>query len=150
MRTALFTGSFDPFTVGHHSIVKRLASIFDRIVIGVGINQRKQCSATPQERVDSIRRLYEGHQNIEVVAFSDCVVDLAKRTNADCIVKGVRNVKDFEYEREQADINRLIGGVETMLLMAEPQLASVSSSTVRELKAFGKPVDRFIPTPDSL
>ena len=146
----MFTGSFDPFTIGHHSIVKRLTAIFDKVVIGVGINESKQYSATIGERVENIRQLYRNHDNIDVVAFDDCAVDLAKRTHADCIVKGVRNVKDFEYERNQADINRLLGGVETMLIMAEPQLASISSSVVRELKAFGKPVDRLVPTPDNI
>ncbi len=141
----MFTGSFDPFTIGHDSIVRRIVPLFDRIVIGVGINGRKHCMASPEDRVMTIQRIYAGNGNIEVVAFSDCAIDLAKRTGAQCIVRGVRNVRDFEYERDQAEINRMIGGIETLLLFAEPQLACLSSSAVRELTAFGKNVDELLP-----
>ena len=147
MKTGLFVGTFDPFTVGHQSVVRRALCIFDRLVIGVGINTGKNPLLKPEERVQAISRLYDGDDRVQVVAYDGLTVDLAQECGAVAIVKGVRSAKDFEYEREQADINRLIthGEVETLLLLAEPQLASVSSSMVRELRHFGLDVSRFLP-----
>lgn len=145
MKTGIFTGSFDPFTVGHDDIVRRALPLFDRIVIGVGYNERKKTMLTPAERVAAIAALYAGEPRIEVRSYSDLTVDFARREQAGFIIKGVRSVKDFEYEREQADINRRIGGVETILLYAAPQFESVSSSMVRELMHFGRDVSEFLP-----
>ena len=145
MKTGIFTGSFDPFTVGHDDIVRRALPLFDRIVIGVGYNERKKTMFTPDERVAAIAALYAGEPRIEVRSYSDLTVDFARREQAGFIIKGVRSVKDFEYEREQADINRRIGGVETILLYAAPQFESVSSSMVRELMHFGRDVSAFLP-----
>ncbi|MDO4311048.1 MAG: pantetheine-phosphate adenylyltransferase [Prevotella sp.] len=145
MKTGIFTGSFDPFTVGHDDIVRRALPLFDRIVIGVGYNERKKTMLTPDERVAAIATLYAGEPRIEVRSYSDLTVDFARREQAGFIIKGVRSVKDFEYEREQADINRRIGGVETVLLYAAPQFESVSSSMVRELMHFGRDVSEFLP-----
>ena len=145
MKTGIFVGSFDPFTAGHDSIVRRALPLFDRIVIGVGVNVNKKYMYTADVRVADIANLYEDEPRIEVKAYSDLAVDFAKREGARFIIKGVRSVKDFEYEREQADINRQIGGIETILLYAEPKYESVSSSMVRELIHFGMDVSRFIP-----
>ena len=145
MKTGIFVGSFDPFTIGHDDIVKRTLPLFDRLVIGVGVNERKQCMLTAEERVARIRRLYADEPNISVEAYADLTVDLAKRVGASFIVKGVRSVKDFEYEREQAEINRQLTGIETILLYADAAKASISSSVVRELAHFGKDVSGFLP-----
>lgn len=145
MKTGIFTGSFDPFTVGHDDIVRRALPLFDRIVIGVGYNERKKTMLTPDERVAAIATLYAGEPRIEVRSYSDLTVDFARREQAGFIIKGVRSVKDFEYEREQADINRRIGGVETVLIYADPKFSSVSSSMVRELMHFGRDVSEFLP-----
>lgn len=144
-RTAVFTGSFDPFTAGHDSIVRRALPLFDKIVIGVGVNVHKKYLYDTEVRVADIASLYEDEPRIEVKAYSDLAVDFAKREGARFIIKGVRSVKDFEYEREQADINRQIGGIETILLYAEPKYESVSSSMVRELIHFGMDVSAFLP-----
>lgn len=146
MTTGIFTGSFDPFTTGHDDIVRRSLPLFDRIVIGIGINERKQYMLTLDERIKAISDLYGDEPKIEVKAYSDLTVDFAKRENATYIIKGIRSMKDFEYEREQADINRMIGGVETLLLIADPKLSSVSSSMVRELIHFGRDTSEFIPS----
>lgn len=143
--TGIFTGSFDPFTIGHDDIVRRALPLFDRIVIGIGVNEHKKYSQTTEERIENISRLYAEEPKIEVKAYGDLTVDFAKRESAHYIIKGVRSMKDFEYEREQAEINRRIGGVETLLLFAEPQLASISSSMVRELMHFGRDVSEFLP-----
>ena len=143
--TGIFTGSFDPFTIGHDDIVRRALPLFSRIVIGVGVNERKQYMLSAEERCAAIRRIYEGEEKIEVKAYSDLTVDFARREGAAYIIKGVRSVKDFEYEREQADINRQLSGVETLLLYSDPRYSSVSSSMVRELIHFGQDVSRYLP-----
>ena len=145
MKAGIFVGSFDPFTIGHDDIVKRALPLFDRLVIGVGVNDRKQCMLTAEERVARIRRLYADEPNISVEAYADLTVDLAKRVGASFIGKGVRRVKDLEYEREQAEINRQLTGIETILLYADATKASISSSVVRELAHFGKDVSGFLP-----
>ena len=143
--TGIFTGSFDPFTVGHDDILRRALPLFSRIVIGVGVNERKQYMQSADERCAAIRRIYEDEEKIEVKAYSDLTVDFARREGAAYIIKGVRSVKDFEYEREQADINRQLSGVETLLLYSDPRYSSVSSSMVRELIHFGQDVSRYLP-----
>ena len=145
MTTAVFPGSFDPFTVGHDAIVRRALPLFDRIIIGVGVNVRKQYLYSADKRVEDIARLYAAEPKVEVKAYSGLLVDFARQEGARFIVKGVRSVKDFEYEREQADINLKIGGLDTLLLFSEPQYQSVSSSMVRELLHFGRDVSEFIP-----
>lgn len=140
-------GSFDPFTVGHDSIVTRALPLFDRLVIGVvGDQVHKPDMPSAEERMKAIKELYKDEPAIEVKPYYGLAVDFAKAEGAHYIIKGVRSVKDFEYEREQADINRQIsGGIETLLLFAEPELASVSSSMVRELKHFGVDVSPYLP-----
>ncbi len=148
-RTGIFVGSFDPFTIGHDSIVRRALPLFDRLVIGVvGDHVQKPDIRPAEERIRAIMQLYAEIPAIEVKPYFGLAVDFARSENAHFIVKGVRSVKDFEYEREQADINRQISGgqVETILFYAEPQLSSVSSSMVRELQHFGLDVSSFIPS----
>lgn len=147
MATAIFVGSFDPFTIGHQSVVNRALPLFDRLVIGVGVNERKQCMFTAEQRVEAIRQLYAHDARVVVDSYSDLTISFARRHQATFVVKGVRNVRDFEYEREQADINRRLSGLETVLLYAEPGLDSISSSMVRELAHFGQDVSAFIPQP---
>ena len=145
MNKGLFVGSFDPFTIGHDSIVRRALPLFDHIIIGVGVNERKKYMLDAEERVMRIKRLYAEEPKIEVKAYSDLTIDFARREQATYIIKGVRSVKDFEYEREQADVNRLLSGVETIFLYAEPQLSSISSTMVRELQHFGRDISEFLP-----
>lgn len=145
MNKGFFVGSFDPFTIGHDSIVRRALPLFDHIIIGVGVNERKKYMLSAEERVKRIKRLYADEPKIEVKAYSDLTIDFARREQATYIIKGVRSVKDFEYEREQADVNRLLSGVETIFLYAEPQLSSISSSMVRELQHFGRDISKFLP-----
>ena len=145
MKTGIFVGSFDPFTIGHDSIVRRALPLFDKIVIGIGANSPKKHLFSDEERLASIHEIYADEPKVSVKIFDDLTVSFAKREQADFIIKGIRSVKDFEYEREQADFNRKLTGIETVLLFSEPQLASVSSSMVRELILFGVDVSEFIP-----
>jgi pantetheine-phosphate adenylyltransferase len=148
MRIGLFTGTFDPFTIGHKSIADRALPLFDKLIIAVALSNNKHTTEEIEERVNSIRNIYADVDNIEVKAYSDLTTDMAKREGAGFIVRGVRSVKDFEYEREQADINHRLSGIETILFFSEPNLSSVSSSMVRELKSFGKDVSEFLPKKD--
>jgi len=146
MRTGIFVGSFNPFTVGHNSIVTRVLPLFDRLVIGVvGDQVHKPDMPSAEERIRAIANLYQDEPRIEVKPYYGLAVDFAREEGASFIVKGVRSVKDFEYEREQADINRQLSGIETILLFAEPQFSSISSSMVRELQHFGVNVSEFLP-----
>lgn len=144
-KIALFPGTFDPFTVGHANIVKRALPLFDKIVIAVGINDSKRPLYPTERRVEFISSLYENESRIEVVSYDDLTIDLAHRINANYILRGLRSVKDFEYERDVAAMNRKLGGVETILMLTEPQHAAVSSSVVRELIRYGRDVSEFLP-----
>jgi len=147
VRTAFFPGTFDPFTTGHASIVDRALRLFDRVVIGVGRNTSKTgCDTDADRRAEAIRRLYDTDSRVGVTVFSGLAVDAARAAGACCAVKGVRSVKDFEYERDMADLNRQLSGLETVILYSLPELSAVSSSAVRELQAFGADVSAFLPT----
>ncbi|MBE6281126.1 MAG: pantetheine-phosphate adenylyltransferase [Bacteroides sp.] len=145
MRKAIFPGTFDPYTLGHHSIVKRALTFMDEVVVGIGINEGKHCLLPVEKRVEMIQRLYADEPRVKVVAYSGLTVDFAKEQDAGFIVRGIRSVKDFEYEESIADINRKLSGIETIFLFTEPELSSVSSSVVRELLHYGKDVSMFLP-----
>lgn len=147
MRTGVFVGSFNPFTIGHHSIVTRALPLFDRLVIGVvGDQVYKPGMPSVDERMAAIKALYADEPSIEVKPYFGLAVDFAKEEGANYIIKGVRSVRDFEYEREQADINRQLSGVETVLLFSEPHMSSISSTMVRELQHFGVDVSAYLPS----
>ncbi len=142
---AFFAGSFDPFTVGHASIVERGLNMFDEIVIGVGINTLKTSVEEAERRATRIIRLYENEPRVIVSTYAGLTVDAARESGASCLLRGVRSVKDFEYERDMADVNRQLSGLETVLLYSLPEQSAVSSSIVRELQAFGKDVSHYLP-----
>ena len=143
--TGIFTGSFDPYTIGHDDILRRALPLFDHIVIGIGVNERKSYMQSAEERMKTIKAIYADEPKVEVKTYNDLTIDFARRENASYIIKGVRSVKDFEYERDQADINRQLSGIETLLLYADPRYSAVSSSMVRELIHFVQDVSRFLP-----
>ena len=145
-RIALFAGSFDPFTIGHKSIVDRALPLFDEIVIGVGVNSGKRGHDTAENRCGSIEAVYAAERRVRVVTFDGLTVDAARREGAQFLLRGVRSVVDFEYERQLADINRNISGIESVLIYALPELASVSSSMVRELAGYGVDVSEYLPS----
>lgn len=143
-KRALFAGSFNPFTIGHASIVARTLSLCDEIVIGIGVNSQKNERET-DPNFERICRLYENDNRIKVIKYSGLTVDLARRYEVDFMVRGIRNMADFEYENNLAQINRKISGIETIFLPSLPELTFVSSSMVRELESYGKDVSKFLP-----
>lgn len=145
MKRAIFPGSFDPFTLGHHSIVKRTLAFVDEVIVGIGFNEGKKGFLPLEKRVEMIRALYADEPRVKVLPYSGLTVDFAREQGADMIVRGIRSVKDFEYEESIADINRKLSGIETVFLFTEPELSSVSSSVVRELVHYGKDVSTFLP-----
>lgn len=143
-RTALFAGSFNPFTIGHKSIVDRTLSICDRVVIGLGANPDKPDDSV-DARIKAIERVYADDPRVTVGRYSGLTVDFARECGADFMVRGVRSVADFEYERNLADVNLHISGIETLLLTSMPELSYISSSMVRELASHGRDVTEYLP-----
>lgn len=145
MKRAIFPGTFDPFTVGHASIVKRALTFMDEIVIGIGINDAKRTWFPIEDRVKMISDYYADEIGITVMAYEEITVDFAQKQGAKFIIRGIRTVNDFEYEATIADINRKLSGIETILLFTEPELSAVSSTIVRDLLKYGKDVSSFLP-----
>lgn len=141
--TAIFPGSFNPFTIGHASIVERGLGIFSRIIIAIGENISKD-SSERETRLEAIRELYSDEPRVEVISYHGLTAELARERNA-VILRGVRSMNDFESERTLADINRRIAGIETVLLYSLPEMESISSSMVRELHHFGADITPYIP-----
>lgn len=144
-RIALFPGTFDPFTIGHESLVRRGLELMDKIVIAIGVNEAKNSYFSLEKRLDIIRQLYKDNDRVIVESYDSLTIDFAKHVNAKYILRGIRSVVDFEYEKTIADMNRTISGIETFVLFTEPSLTHVSSTLVRELLRYGHDVSEFIP-----
>ncbi len=148
MITAIYPGTFDPVTNGHVDVIQRAAGIFDRLVIGVvGKPQHKQPLFSLDERVDFLRQALAGFDgNVEVDVFSELVVEFARKWDAKAIVKGLRVISDFEWEFQMNQLNRTLAPeVETVYVMASPEVSFVSSSGVKEIASFGGKVDALVP-----
>lgn len=143
--TVLFPGSFDPFTVGHASLVERALKLFESVVIAIGYNEHKAGWQPVEQRVATLEALYAAEPRVQVVSYSGLTTDIARQVNADAILRGVRTMHDYEYEQQMAEVNRQLTGIETILLFADPALSHISSSIVRELSHFGHDVSQFLP-----
>lgn len=138
MRTAVYPGSFDPITNGHLDIIKRASKIYDKVIVGVLDNKRKNPLFTSDERVAMIKSETQNLDNVEVAAFSGLLVDFAKEHDASVIVKGLRTVADFEYEFQMALLNKTLHeDIETIFMMTDSKYSYISSSMVKELAGFG-------------
>lgn len=144
-RIAIFPGSFDPYTIGHASIVERALPLFDKIIVAVGINRYKTPFFTDEERVNAIAQLYVDEPKIQVISYDGLTVDAARQYGARFILRGVRLIQDFEYEKNIAEVNRNISGLETVLLYTLPEYGYISSSIVRELIGYGRDVSALLP-----
>ena len=144
-RIALFAGSFNPYTIGHASVVERALPLFDRIIIAVGVNAEK---SEHSDNIEPIKRFCAKfpEDKLSVISYGgELTVDVARRCGAGWLLRGVRSAKDFEYERDMADINRRLSGIETLLIFSLPEHAAVSSSVVRELASYGMDVTDLLP-----
>lgn len=133
MATALFPGSFDPFTAGHEAVARRVAPLFNRLVVAVGVNSEKHCMFSPEERMERIRRMLADLPNVEVTTYSGMTIDLCHQIGAQCIIRGIRTTDDFEYEQLIATVNRRQDpSIETFLVMADAEHRDISSTLERE------------------
>ena len=145
-RVAIYPGSFDPPTNGHLDIVERSSRLFDRVVVGVGRNLAKKTVFSAEERIQLMREACGRYKNVEVTSFDGLQVDFARASGASFIVRGIRALSDFEFEFEMANMNRsLAAGIEMVYLMTAPEYLFVSASRVKELAAFGAPIDKYVP-----
>lgn len=144
-KSALFPGTFDPFTIGHYSIVERALDLVDELVIAIGINDTKNSYFPLEKRIEMMKTLYKDEPRVKISSYSCLTVDFAKEIGCQYIIRGIRSVTDFEYEKTIADMNRIISGIETIVLFTEPQLTHISSTVVRELLRFGHDVSTFLP-----
>ncbi|WP_314812680.1 pantetheine-phosphate adenylyltransferase [Porphyromonas endodontalis] len=145
MTTALFAGSFDPFTIGHADIVTRGLRLFDSVVIAIGVNDKKQPLYTSEERLGQISSFYAEEKRIKVIAYTGLTADIAKEVGATVLLRGIRSGLDYEYERSLADINRCLTGIETVFLFTAQHLSHVSSGAIRELINYGHDVSGMLP-----
>lgn len=145
-KVAVFPGSFDPYTIGHHSLVTQAIPLFDKIIIAVGQNSTKTPAFPTGQRLASIKQLYAAQPKIEVVTFTGLTVELCKKHGAGFIIRGLRNGTDFDYEKAIAHMNKkLVNHIETVFLLTTPEHESVSSTIVREIHKNGGDISRFLP-----
>lgn len=145
MKTALFPGTFDPFTLGHASIVERALGIFDNVLIGIGINASKKNMFTPEERLLQVRSCYLNDPRVEVCIYEGMTSELAAERNINHIIRGIRSASDFEYEKLLADVNDKTAGIETVFLITKPEQSFIQSAVVRDLLVHNQDVSDFVP-----
>jgi len=146
MRTALYPGSFDPVTNGHIDIIRRAASIFDRLIVAVAVNKSKEAMFSPDERLEMLREAVNGIAGIEVASFDGLLVKYARDNGVTAIVKGLRAISDFEFELQMASTNhKLDPGIETLFMMTSNEYSFLSSSMVKEIASYGAAVACMVP-----
>jgi len=145
-KVAVFPGSFDPFTVGHESVVLRALTLFDKIIIAVGYNANKKSLFSIEQRLAIISKVFENEPRIEVVSFEGLTVDLCKRINVSFILRGLRTSDDFEFERAVGQVNKAMNPeIESVYLLTAPEHSFVNSSVVREIIMHNGDPTQFIP-----
>lgn len=144
--TALFPGSFDPFTVGHKVVVEQGLTMFGKIIVAVGTNMDKKGLLTPENRVRLIRDIYKDDKRVEVVTYDTLTGDLCDELGVNTIIRGLRNTVDFEYERNIAMVNeKLFPHIQTVLVFTPPRFVAISSSVIRELIRYGGDAKLLMP-----
>jgi pantetheine-phosphate adenylyltransferase len=146
-KIAIFPGSFDPFTKGHHDIVLRSLALFDAVIIGIGYNSTKKNRYFDIElMVEKIEEVYKDTPRVSVVVYNELTSTLAKKYEAQFLIRGLRNTTDFEYENTISQMNRYLNGeLDTVFLITSPQYAAISSTVIREVHRYGGDVDEFLP-----
>jgi pantetheine-phosphate adenylyltransferase len=147
-RICLFPGTFDPVTLGHTDIINRALPLFDQLFIGIGRNSNKTAMFTEQQRLQWLQEIYKNESKIDVLAYDGLTVNCCKKIGANFILRGIRYVNDFEYEKAIADMNRsLAHNVETIFLTCLPEFTSVASTLVRDVIRNGGDASQFLPDP---
>lgn len=146
MNSCVFPGSFDPVTNGHLDLIRRIAERFDRVTVTVMVNMRKQGAFTPDERTALLKKACAGMENVRVDRWDGLLADYMRNNHENCVIRGVRNAGEYETEALAAEANRILfPGMETLLLPASEGYACISSSTLKEIAAFGGEIGAFVP-----
>ncbi len=146
MNSAVFPGSFDPFTLGHKDIIDRALPLFDALIIAIGVNVDKKYMFDTEARIQMIEAVYQNEPKIKVVAYSGLTVDFCHAHQLHFILRGLRNPADFEFEKAIAQTNRKLGGIETVFLLTGPETSFISSSIVRDIFRNGGDISKLVPT----
>ncbi|WP_316789976.1 pantetheine-phosphate adenylyltransferase [Pedobacter frigoris] len=146
MKIALFPGSFDPITIAHVDILTRALPLFDKIVVGIGLNSSKQSFLSAEKREEIVKTIFSSYDNVEVQLYEGLTVDFCKKINAQYMVRGVRSVADFEYEKAIAQINQtMMPEAETIIILSKPEYSAISSTIVRDILRNNGDVSQFLP-----
>ena len=149
-KIGLFPGSFDPFTKGHHAVVRKSLELFDEVIIGIGINSSKNYLFELEKRKTHIRSHFLNDEAIRIEIYQKLTVDFCKEIGADFIIRGLRDAKDFEYEKAIAHMNHAISGVETVFFLTDQEFGAVNSSIIREIHRNDGDISPFVTNPELL
>ena len=146
MKIALFPGSFDPITIAHVDILQRALPLFDKVVVGIGLNSAKQSFLSAETREEIVKKIFVAQPNVEVELYEGLTIDFAKKIGASHMIRGIRSASDFEYERAIAQINQtMMPDVETILLLSKPEYSAISSTIVRDILRNKGDISYFVP-----
>lgn len=145
MKKAIFPGSFDPITNGHYDIIKRSVSLFDEIIVAIGVNAEKKYMFSLEERKRFIEEAFQNEPKVKVITYSGLTIDLCKKENAEFILRGLRNPADFEFEKAIAHTNRSLSKIETVFLLTAAGTSFISSSIVRDVLRNGGDISTLVP-----
>jgi len=145
-KTAVFPGSFSPFTFGHQSIIERMIPLFDKIIVAIGVNSTKNSSYPTEKNIIWIKNILKNHEKIEVISYKGLTVKICEKLNANYIIRGIRDEKDFEFEKKVAQNNKELNSeIETLLITTLPKFSHISSTIVRDILKNGGDSSKLIP-----
>jgi len=145
MKKAIFPGSFDPITNGHYDIIKRGVSLFDEVIVAIGVNAEKKYMFSLEDRKRFIEEAFKDEPKVKVITYSGLTIDLCKKENAEFILRGLRNPADFEFEKAIAHTNRVMSKIETVFLLTAARTSFISSSIVRDVLRNGGDITQLVP-----
>ncbi|HRV53375.1 MAG: pantetheine-phosphate adenylyltransferase [Bacteroidetes bacterium] len=145
MKTAVFPGSFDPIHNGHREIVERMLPLFDKLIMAVGVNADKKYLFTTEQRLQWLKEVFGNEPKISIEQYSGLTADFCKKRNAAYLIRGLRNSSDFEFEKAIAQMNRKLGGIETVFVISSPEHAPLSSTILRDIIVNGGSVNDLVP-----